>query len=154
MSYEEFSREEWKTNAMVVCAEALSLSRALQLLILPSRSLGQGRTKPASLGTCERSRGEEVREQPSLVGSGCPGAPGDRAARDTTNRRARSGSPVMVTGWCVSPHTSRASGVNQHLPSDPCMIGGRIMVYGQKTIFHWYSSRRPGQAWCDQLCTI
>jgi hypothetical protein len=35
-----------------------------EILILPSRSLVQGRTKPASLGTCERSRGEGVREQP------------------------------------------------------------------------------------------
>jgi hypothetical protein len=134
MSYEEFSREEWKS------AQQHSLPLALKLLILPSRSLGQGKAKPTSLRICERSRGEEVREQPSLVGSGWPGAPGDHGARDTTNRRACSGSPVMVTGWSVSPHTSWACRFNQHLPADPCRMGGWMMVCGSKIVFHWYSS--------------
>jgi hypothetical protein len=110
---------------MEVCATALSLSLYSCWFFLSSRSLGQGRIKPASLGICERPGGrEEVREEPSLVGSEWPGAPGDRGARDTTNRRACSGSPVMVTGCCVSPHTSRACRVNQHLPGDPCRVGG------------------------------
>jgi len=103
-------------NAMELCAAALSPSRFIA--VDPSfKVLRSGKNKARQswdLRALQRRR--EVREQPSLVGSGGPGSPGHRGARDTTNRRACSGSPVRVTGWSVSPHTSRLAELTSTCP--------------------------------------